>query len=251
MAVMPLLIEHRTDVTDEPICYGSPAKPTEKRWVHRVEQQSSCDKLLRQFEQAEERPDDDDDEPDDETLDLALVQTSKKSSYWNSEVEEKVGLTGADPYGLLELEDKRWLATADEVRKAYRRLVLTLHPDKKAGNEAAENSPKKKAAAKAVADDDIPDVVSFEDPDAEVPLAKKEEEEEEGEEKEDEDTEFKLLSAAWELLGNVDKRRAFDSVDYFNDYLPGVWPTPRSLPKALPTPHSPDPTPFAPSTVSL
>ena len=35
-----------------------------------------------------------------------------------------------DPYRLLELEELRWRATQDDVRKAYRRLVLLHHPDK-------------------------------------------------------------------------------------------------------------------------
>lgn len=47
-----------------------------------------------------------------------------------------------------------------------------------------------------------------------------EEVEEEAEEESEEDAHFKLLSAAWELLGNAERRRAFDSVDYFNDDLP-------------------------------
>jgi DnaJ family protein C protein 2 len=46
--------------------------------------------------------------------------------------------------------------------------------------------------------------------------------EDEGEE-DAEDTEFKLLSAAWELLGNAESRRTFDSIDYFNDYLPSSY----------------------------
>jgi hypothetical protein len=67
----------------------------------------------------------------------ATVHTYKKSQYWTKEVEEKLGLGGADPYGLLELEERRWRASADEIRKAYRKLVLTKHPDKKAAMDAA------------------------------------------------------------------------------------------------------------------
>ena len=37
-----------------------------------------------------------------------VVRTNKKSEYMTEEVEEKLGLAGADPYGLLELEDRRW-----------------------------------------------------------------------------------------------------------------------------------------------
>ena len=42
----------------------------------------------------------------------------------------------------------------------------------------------------------------------------------EGEEEGEEEEEFKLLSAAWELLGSEEKRRQYDSLDYFNDALP-------------------------------
>ena len=79
--------------------------------------------------------------------DGAVVHTYKKSQYWSKEVEEKLGLAGADPYGLLELEERRWRATPDEIRKAYRKLVLTHHPDKKAQSEESP-APKKEKAKK-------------------------------------------------------------------------------------------------------
>ena len=36
----------------------------------------------------------------------------------------------------------------------------------------------------------------------------------------EEDEELKLLSIAWDLLGNSETRRQYDSIDNFNDYLP-------------------------------
>ena len=46
------------------------------------------------------------------------------------------------------------------------------------------------------------------------------EEGKEEEEEDDADAEFKLLSAAYELLGNTETRRQYDSIDNFNDNLP-------------------------------
>ena len=142
----------------------------------------------------------------------ATVHTYKKSQYWTKEVEEKLGLGGADPYGLLELEERRWRASADEIRKAYRKLVLTKHPDKKAAMDAA--TPKKPEKKRSEDDDD-----------------------DEGEEKEggeeEEDAEFKLLSIAWELLGNTETRRQYDSIDNFNDFLPTTFRPNKDVPENL------------------
>ena len=199
----------------EPRCYGSPAKPTQKREVMRVQEHSACEQLarLRELQEASTTHDSAEAEGEEEEQDTQKISTSKKSAYMTEEVEEKLGLAGADPYGLLELEDRRWKASQDEIRKAYRRLVLLHHPDKKAAEQATkapETPPANKAkaskkSAKATGEDD-----------------NEERDEGEGEEKEgeEEDGEFKLLSAAYELLGNAERRRAFDSVDYFNDDLP-------------------------------
>ena len=63
-----------------------------------------------------------------------------------------------DPYRLLELEELRWRATQDDVRKAYRRLVLLHHPDKqdaaKAKAERAEAAAAKARDADGDGDDD-------------------------------------------------------------------------------------------------
>lgn len=134
-----------------------------------------------------------------------IVSIGKKSDYWDTKrLGDKLqGLEKVDPYGLLELDDRRWRASADELRKSYRRLVLEKHPDKKVVNE---RSPKHrtKAADKAERAD----------------AAKVEEDRDDEGEEDQEDEEFKLLSAAWELLGNEEKRRQFDSIDYFNDNMP-------------------------------
>ena len=190
----------------EPQCYGSPAKMTAKKECWKVERMPSIDRLMNQAAveleeataaRAKGKGGSDDDEEEDDAA--GPIYTYKKSQYWSKEVEEKLGLGGADPYGLLELEDKRWRASADEIRKAYRKLVLTHHPDKKQSEEAT------KAAAKKESKED------------------KENEEGEEEEEDAEDAEFKLLSASWEMLGNNEMRRQYDSIDNFNDFLPSVF----------------------------
>ncbi len=127
-----LLMPPPADGPTEPRCYGSPAKPMMKREVSRVSTHSSYERLLIE---ADKQSSSDDAEVegdcDDEEEGIA-VKTNKKSAYMTDEVEEKLQLGGVDPYGLLELEDKRWRASADEIRKSYRRLVLQHHPDKKA-----------------------------------------------------------------------------------------------------------------------
>ena len=190
------------DPTSPARVYGSPAKSTGKKECLVVQKVPSIQRLMDQKEQEEldqqqQTALDKEQEMDDDGA--ATVHTYKKSQYWTKEVEEKLGLGGADPYGLLELEERRWRASADEIRKAYRKLVLTKHPDKKAAMDAA--TPKKPEKKRSEDDDD-----------------------DEGEEKEggeeEEDAEFKLLSIAWELLGNTETRRQYDSIDNFNDFLP-------------------------------
>jgi len=183
-----LLMPPLTGGPTEPRCYGSPARPVMKREVSRVSAQSAYEKLLHEVvddifhSEAEVEAE----EKDDKVVKVSL----KKSAYMSEDVEQKLQLGGADPYGLLELEDKRWRASADEIRRNYRRLVLQHHPDKKV------------AVATEVAKDDKAE-----------PHATSEEEGEE------EDSAFKLLSTAWDLLGSATRRRAFDSVDYFNDVI--------------------------------
>ena len=220
---LKLLMPPADDAPTEPTTYGSPARPYHKREVNRVEKVSSFERLMAQtaleLEAAEEqrtRAKDGSDDGENEDDDGAVVHTYKKSQYWSKEVEEKLGLAGADPYGLLELEERRWRATPDEIRKAYRKLVLTHHPDKKAQSEESP-APKKEKAKKGgekKAGDAKEDKENTEEKGGE------EGEENEENEEEDEDSEFKLLSAAWELLSNTETRRAYDSIDNFNDYLP-------------------------------
>lgn len=54
----------------------------------------------------------------------------------------KMAVGSEDLYELLELGEKRWHATADDIKKSFRRISLIYHPDKIShhGNEARENA---------------------------------------------------------------------------------------------------------------
>ena len=107
-----------------------------------------------------------------------------------------------DPYRLLELEELRWRATQDDVRKAYRRLVLLHHPDKQ---DAAKAKAERAEAAAAKARDADGDADDDDDADAK----KADDDEDEGDEM------FRAITGAFELLSNSKKRRDFDSLDDF------------------------------------
>lgn len=244
----PLCLTLSPTAPEKPTCYASPAKMTDKKEVQKVKRSSSLECLLELAAAEDERlyalrnAKAEEEEEDDEEGG-ASVHTYKKSIYWSKEVEEKLGLSGADPYGMLELESKRWRATPEELRKAYRRLVLSMHPDKKAGGGelspekaslvAAKEAKKKaakeenRAAAKeAEAKNKGKEAKSTFGKEPKKKAKKAEgnddsDDENGGEEEEDE--EFKLLSTAWELLGNAESRRAYDSIDNFNDFLPASY----------------------------
>ena len=191
----------------EPKCYGSPAKPMMKREVTRVKSESGLEQLMQaSADEEKSKAEAEEAEAESENGDDEIIKTNKKSQYMSDEVEEKLQLGGADPYGLLELEGKRYRATAEEIRKSYRRLVLQHHPDKKASAMAEAAAAKIEREAKEKKKE------------RESRDSGKEPEEEE--ELDEEDAAFKLLSAAWDLLGNAERRRGFDSVDYINDDLP-------------------------------
>ena len=112
-----------------------------------------------------------------------------------------------DPYRLLELEELRWRATQDDVRKAYRRLVLLHHPDKQ---DAAKAKAERAEAAAAKARDADGDG----DDDDAADGKKADDDEDEGDEM------FRAITGAFELLSNEKKRRDFDSLDDFDDSIP-------------------------------
>ena len=131
-----------------------------------------------------------DDGDDDEGSAMAEGAAAKKHKP-KTKAELQAQLAERDPYKLLELDD-RWRASADDIKKAYRRMVLKHHPDKQHG--AAE------AAAKAAAGG-------------------------KGGEEEDVDEMFKAVTEAFELLSDKKRRRDFDSLDDFDDAVPAAMPS--------------------------
>jgi DnaJ homolog subfamily C member 2 len=65
-----------------------------------------------------------------------------EESHASAHLKKMLAKDSEDLYGLLELGDKRWRATADDIKKAFRRISLLYHPDKVShlGKEAVENS---------------------------------------------------------------------------------------------------------------
>lgn len=68
--------------------------------------------------------------------------TTPSASDAASKLASKLAIGSEDLYELLELGEKRWHATADDIKKNFRRISLIYHPDKIShlGEEARENS---------------------------------------------------------------------------------------------------------------
>ena len=88
---------------------------------HVEQQELQKDKEKQQNGTAEKRPD---------------SETAAKS------LASKMAVGSDDLYELLELGEKRWHATADDIKKSFRRISLIYHPDKIShqGEQARENS---------------------------------------------------------------------------------------------------------------
>lgn len=97
-----------------------------------------------------------------------------------NELQDKLATDGDDLYALLELGDKRWHATADEIKKSFRRISLLYHPDK------------------------LRHKVSHLGEEA---IAKTE-------------THFKKVMKAYDILSDKKKRAAYDSIDDVDDLVP-------------------------------
>ncbi len=106
--------------------------------------------------------------------------TVRGSSASGSELQRKLATDGDDLYALLELGDKRWHATADEIKKAFRRMSLLYHPDKlrhKVSHMGEE----------AIAETE---------------------------------SHFKKVMKAYDILSDKKKRAAYDSIDDVDDTIP-------------------------------
>ena len=126
----------------------------------------------------------------------AGATAKKKKKKTKKELRAQLG--NRDPYTLLDLEDLRWRATADDIRKSYRQLVLQHHPDKQ--NAPGETAAEEKGSG-------ILGMLGL----------GSEPRESNGD---DDDEMFKAITEAFELLSNPKKRREFDSLDEFDDSIP-------------------------------
>jgi len=155
--------------------YDDSGEPAEVYGLSRPSEELSTVLLLETREVEEE-------EEDDEASAASAAGAASKRHGARNKADLRTQLGKTDPYSLLELDELRWRATAEDIRRSYRRLVLLHHPDKKA------------AAA------------------AEKPAGAEEEDEK--------DEMFRAITDAFELLSVPKKRREFDSLDDFDDTVP-------------------------------
>ncbi|CAI7758092.1 unnamed protein product, partial [Closterium sp. NIES-53] len=120
------------------------------------------------------------------------VKDSVDSSAWESSRKKKKGKDGKDAekqeqdhYALLGMAHLRFLATEDQLKKAYRDAALRFHPDKQAAMLLEEQTDEARAAKK-----------------------------------EEIETKFKAIQLAYEVLSDPAKRRVYDSTDEFDDDIP-------------------------------
>lgn len=121
------------------IIFASPASPTPKPIEHagHIYQQ----RVIRSYSINVSALDE---EPDDSDKDAQSTPNGKASSATDaaSKLASKMAIGSEDLYELLELGEKRWRATGDEIKKSFRRISLIYHPDKIShlGDKAREDS---------------------------------------------------------------------------------------------------------------
>ncbi|KAK4797119.1 hypothetical protein SAY86_029445 [Trapa natans] len=133
----------------------------------------------------EEEEADGDDQSVASDKDQNYIHSSDPS--YSSKGKKKSGSGGKqqDHYALLGLSHLRYLATEDQIKKAYRETALKYHPDKQAALLLAEET----ESAKLKKKDEI-------------------------------ESHFKAIQEAYEALNDPVKRRIYDSTDEFDDEIP-------------------------------
>lgn len=118
---------------------SSPATPYRKPIEHAGH--SYQEQLIRTFGVNCHDPSATDDKSSKSSSDGDTPPARKKHDAAKS-LASKMAVGSDDLYELLELGEKRWHATADEIKKSFRRISLIYHPDKIShlGDEARENS---------------------------------------------------------------------------------------------------------------
>ncbi|XP_065879783.1 uncharacterized protein [Euphorbia lathyris] len=132
-------------------------------------------------------------EEEDECIEDKKVSNQKEQSYmpssdsYSTKGKKKSGSGDQqqDHYALLGLGHLRYLATEEQIRKAYREVALKYHPDKQAAILLAEET----EAAKQAKKDEI-------------------------------ESHFKSIQESYEVLIDPLKRRIYDSTDEFDDEIP-------------------------------
>ncbi|KAF2076478.1 hypothetical protein CYY_002218 [Polysphondylium violaceum] len=77
-------------------------------------------------EQQDESEDSGEDNENDETLDELREKYQKKQKQWAAGAEQ-------DHYEVMGLGDLRWRATDNDIKQAYKKMILIVHPDKNTG----------------------------------------------------------------------------------------------------------------------
>ncbi|XP_073009870.1 uncharacterized protein [Typha latifolia] len=127
-------------------------------------------------------------EADDQSVssdDRGQAYNQPSDSYSSRGKKKSAGSKQQDHYALLGLENLRFLATEEQIRKSYREMALKHHPDKQAALLLAEETEEAKEAKK----DEI-------------------------------ESHFKAIQQAYEVLIDPVKRRIYDSTDEFDDDIP-------------------------------
>ncbi|GBG67891.1 hypothetical protein CBR_g1010 [Chara braunii] len=174
------------------VVLSSPAEPL--KW-HRAEPAgfSFHQAALRRSGMLKHSDGDAQDEEDEKAASASAAGSASMadgSSQWYSgkgkkSSSAKDGSGGQDHYKLLGLGHLRFLATEDQIKKAYREVALKFHPDKQASLLLEQTSQSARDSKRQEIDDH-----------------------------------FKSIQEAYEVLIDPVKRRIFDSCDEFDDEIP-------------------------------
>lgn len=127
------------DIPESGVIVSSPACPTRKPIEHagHVYQQ----KVIRAYS-VHALPPEEDEQSSDSPEKPKKQNNAASPADTASTLASKIAVGSDDLYELLELGEKRWHATADDIKKSFRRISLLYHPDKIAhlGEEARDNS---------------------------------------------------------------------------------------------------------------
>ncbi|OWM78509.1 dnaJ homolog subfamily C member 2-like [Punica granatum] len=133
----------------------------------------------------EEEEADGDDQSVSSDKDQSFIHSADPSYSSKGKKKSGSGSKQQDHYALLGLSHLRYLASEDQIKKAYRETALKYHPDKQAALLLAEET----EAAKQAKKDEI-------------------------------ESHFKAIQEAYEALIDPVKRRIYDSTDEFDDEIP-------------------------------